>query len=125
MSKHAKSISCISVLKYCVVTGASDSTIKIWSWNYTGQLLECLDTISLKGRYPLVAALSALPNAEDGALALAIGTTDRNILLYVRSSTNHKVHYANIGTAHLELSALHLVCSYDHTSGSRGLGPGT
>ncbi|KAF8165405.1 WD40 repeat-like protein [Crassisporium funariophilum] len=85
---HSEGISSVCVQGNRIVTGSSDSLVKIW------QLVEEVDTanpdkfvesqtISLKGRYPLASALAYLPQVHVSVLALA--GTDTKVQLWVCS----------------------------------------
>ncbi|KAI0939553.1 hypothetical protein AcV5_000934 [Taiwanofungus camphoratus] len=82
---HEKAISALAVHGEILVTGASDSLIKVWrlvSKEHLEELQE-VQAISLRGRYPLSIAVTSLPATE--AIILAIGTTDQNIQIWTRS----------------------------------------
>ncbi|KAI0303122.1 WD40-repeat-containing domain protein [Russula brevipes] len=81
---HAKSLSalCAHPQAGCIVTGSSDSLLKVWKLGEQDSLQE-VETITLKGRYPLSLGLARLPQSD--ALILAIGTTDRHIHIFTRS----------------------------------------
>ncbi|KAH8830798.1 WD40-repeat-containing domain protein [Flagelloscypha sp. PMI_526] len=78
---HGHSISCITSLHGFVVTGSSDSSLKVWT---VTDSLEHIQTIRLGGKYPIAVALSSLPGST--ARVLAVSGTDRNIQLWVKSS---------------------------------------
>ncbi|THH12633.1 hypothetical protein EW146_g7516 [Bondarzewia mesenterica] len=84
LQAHSKGVSALGVHveAACIVTGASDSTVKIWSFGAGGAFNE-VQSISLKGRYPLSLELASLPQSK--ALILAIAGTDKNIQIYTRS----------------------------------------
>ncbi|KAI1792859.1 WD40 repeat-like protein [Ganoderma leucocontextum] len=81
---HAAGISTLATLGQIAVTGASDGTVKVWKIHEdkTDAPVE-LQTINLKKGYPLSLALSTLPGTT--AVILAIGSTDRNVHLWIRS----------------------------------------
>ncbi|KAN0124534.1 WD40-repeat-containing domain protein [Russula decolorans] len=81
---HTKSISalCSHAQAGCIVTGGSDSLLKAWKLGEQDDLQE-VETINMKGRYPLSLALAKLPQAD--ALILAVGSTDRRIHIFTRS----------------------------------------
>ncbi|KAF8505493.1 WD40 repeat-like protein [Russula emetica] len=81
---HTKSISalCSHVQAKCIVTGSSDSLLKAWKVGEQDDLQE-VETISMKGRYPLSLALAKLPQSD--ALILAVGSTDSRIHIFTRS----------------------------------------
>ncbi|OCH94238.1 WD40 repeat-like protein [Obba rivulosa] len=82
---HEKSVSTVAVHGEVVITGASDSTVKAWKYissNEADELKE-VQTISLKGRYPLSLSVASLPGTQ--ATILAVGSTDRNIQVWTRS----------------------------------------
>ncbi|KAF8913841.1 WD40-repeat-containing domain protein [Gymnopilus junonius] len=82
---HPKSISTLSVQGDRVVTGSSDSSIKIWKFvqSSDGDKFVESQTINLKGKYPLTSALSYLPQTNVSILAVA--GTDINVRLWVCS----------------------------------------
>ncbi|KAK7695632.1 hypothetical protein QCA50_000268 [Cerrena zonata] len=84
VSAHTKSIISLYTIDDVVVTGSSDSTVKIWKLE-KAQLTE-IQSISLKGKYPLALTLAYLPRSR--AFILAIGATERNIQLWTRSDDN-------------------------------------
>lgn len=81
---HTKSISalCSHAQTGCIVTGSSDSLLKAWKLGEQGVHYLCptlntsrirpvddlqeVETISMKGRYPLSLALAKLPQADGG-----------------------------------------------------------
>ncbi|EIM88259.1 WD40 repeat-like protein [Stereum hirsutum FP-91666 SS1] len=79
---HSKSISALGYHEGCLVTGASDSSIKVWQLGPDDDLKE-VQTISLKNKYPLSVELDFLPGTK--ARVLAIGTTSPSIQIYTRS----------------------------------------
>ncbi|EMD41027.1 hypothetical protein CERSUDRAFT_44275 [Gelatoporia subvermispora B] len=102
---HEKSISALAVHGRMVITGASDSTIKVWKWSERGEQSACLravpgsnltrlageaeglqaeQTLSLKGKYPLSLAVHTLPGVLPATI-LAVGSTDRTIQVWTRS----------------------------------------
>ncbi|PBL02467.1 WD40 repeat-like protein [Armillaria gallica] len=78
---HSKAVSSLCVHHECLATGSSDSSVKIWKIG-TDEVVE-VQSMSLKGKYPLSIALSFLPQSE--SLILAIACTDRNIQIWTRS----------------------------------------
>ncbi|KAK0242692.1 WD40-repeat-containing domain protein [Armillaria nabsnona] len=78
---HPKAVSSLCVHHECLATGSSDSSVKIWKIG-TDEVVE-VQSMSLKGKYPLSIALSFLPQSE--SLILAIACTDRNIQIWTRS----------------------------------------
>ncbi|TEB30200.1 WD40 repeat-like protein [Coprinellus micaceus] len=92
---HAKPISAISLFRNILVTGASDSVVKIWaiSRDDKGASLEEKQSISLKKRYPLTLALAVLPHSS--VHVLAIGGTDGTVQLWLRSEDTF-VHGATL-----------------------------
>ncbi|KAH9963197.1 WD40-repeat-containing domain protein [Russula dissimulans] len=83
---HTKSISalCVNAQTGCIVSGGSDSLLKVWKLGEQDDLQE-VETVSLKGRYPLSLALAKLPQGD--ALILAVGSTDRHIHIFTRSES--------------------------------------
>ncbi|KAH9844010.1 WD40 repeat-like protein, partial [Rhodofomes roseus] len=80
---HEKPISALAVHGTLLVTGASDSTVKIWRIKQNG--LEETQTINIRGKYPLSLAVTTLPGTQ--ATILAIGGTDRSVQIWTRSET--------------------------------------
>ncbi|KAH9978071.1 WD40-repeat-containing domain protein [Lactifluus volemus] len=81
---HTKAVSalCVDEEAGCIVSGGSDSKLKVWKIAEQDDLQE-VETIFLKGRYPLSMGLAELP--QSGALILAVGSTDRHIQIFTRS----------------------------------------
>ncbi|KAF4619125.1 hypothetical protein D9613_005202 [Agrocybe pediades] len=83
---HKRSISTLSVLDTRIVTGSSDSSLKIWKYGTTDagrdEIVE-LQTIDMKGKYPLISALTYLP--QTNVYLLAVGGTDTSVRLFVCS----------------------------------------
>ncbi|KAF8231867.1 WD40 repeat-like protein [Tricholoma matsutake] len=90
---HAKAISSLCALDHCIVTGSSDASVKIWKLQSAEQLDDLIEIqiISLQGKYPLAVSLAHLPDSN--VAILAIGGTDRNVQIWVRSES-HFVHAA-------------------------------
>ncbi|KAH9062064.1 WD40 repeat-like protein [Lactarius vividus] len=84
---HTKAISvlCVKTEAGCLVTGSSDSLLKVWKLGEQDYLQET-EAITLKGRYPLSIALAKLP--QSSALILAVGTTEKHIQIFIRSESN-------------------------------------
>ncbi|KAH8999389.1 WD40 repeat-like protein, partial [Lactarius akahatsu] len=82
---HTKAISVLCVNAGCLVTGSSDSLLKVWKFGEQDDLQET-GTITLKGRYPLSIGLAKLP--QSSALILAVGTTEKQIQIFTRSECN-------------------------------------
>ncbi|KAI0269264.1 WD40 repeat-like protein [Gloeopeniophorella convolvens] len=84
LQAHEKAISALCVLANgdCIVTGSSDSSLKVWKVGEQGNLEE-VQSIPLNGRYPLSIDLANLP--QSSALILAVGGTDRNMQIFTRS----------------------------------------
>jgi elongator complex protein 2 len=106
---HAKPISAISLFRNILVTGASDSVVKIWAISrddkgvclaqtacdkalpnrlYQGASLEEKQSISLKKRYPLTLALAVLPHSSGESSVVNHSNT---------SETSPTVHVLAIG----------------------------
>ncbi|KAI0728765.1 WD40 repeat-like protein [Fomitopsis betulina] len=84
---HEKSISALAVQGMLLITGSSDSRVKIWrieTDHETDSLTET-QVIDLKQRYPLSLAIATLPDTQ--ATILAIGSTDRSVHIWIRSET--------------------------------------
>ncbi|KIM46249.1 hypothetical protein M413DRAFT_16963 [Hebeloma cylindrosporum] len=82
---HSKAISTLCVQGNRVITGSSDSSIKIWSFvegNEKDNFVE-KQTIELQGRYPLASALAYLPQTNVAILAFA--GTNTEVQLWVCS----------------------------------------
>lgn len=82
---HQKAISVLREFDNFLLTGSSDSSIKIWEvqrGDVDDEVKE-FQTISLQGWYPLSMAIAFLPSSE--AIILAIGGTDRKVHIWTRS----------------------------------------
>ncbi|KAG1874502.1 WD40-repeat-containing domain protein [Suillus subalutaceus] len=82
---HKKAISVLREFDHFLLTGSSDSSIKIWDvqrGDVDDEVKE-FQTISLQGWYPLSIATGFLPSSE--AIILAIGGTDRKVHIWTRS----------------------------------------
>ncbi|KAI0334705.1 WD40 repeat-like protein [Cubamyces sp. BRFM 1775] len=81
---HQGSVASLVVHGELIITGASDSTVKVWRipQNETDSLSE-VQTISMRKGFPISLALAELPGTK--SLLLAIGSTDRNIHLWTSS----------------------------------------
>ncbi|KAI0301821.1 WD40 repeat-like protein [Multifurca ochricompacta] len=84
---HTKAITalCAHTEAGCIITGGSDSLLKVWKIGEQDDLEE-VETILLKGRFPLAMELAKLP--QSSALILAVGSTDRHIQIFTRSEKN-------------------------------------
>ncbi|KAL4081815.1 WD40-repeat-containing domain protein [Scleroderma yunnanense] len=81
---HQQSISTLTSFSDLLVTGSSDSSVKIWDIQQGEKgHLEQIQTIQLQGRYPLAVAMTTLPQSQ--ATILAISGTDRNVNIWTRS----------------------------------------
>ncbi|KDR83805.1 hypothetical protein GALMADRAFT_236196 [Galerina marginata CBS 339.88] len=82
---HSKSISTLCVQGSRIVTGSSDSSVKIWKFNEGNEKDDIVvsQTIDLKGRFPLTSALAHLP--QTNASLLAVAGTDAQVRLWVCS----------------------------------------
>ncbi|GJE84599.1 WD40 repeat-like protein [Phanerochaete sordida] len=82
---HEKAISALSVFENTIITGASDSLVKVWTLSSAEDSVDIIETqtILLKKRYPLTISVARLPTSE--ALILAIGGTDRNVQIWTKS----------------------------------------
>ncbi|KAF8639460.1 hypothetical protein AX16_010314 [Volvariella volvacea WC 439] len=89
---HKNAISALCVYDSLVVTGASDSSIKIWRTDRSNGLKE-IQTILFNGKYPLAIALCELP--ESKALILSVAGTDRNVQIWTSSDDNF-IHSATL-----------------------------
>lgn len=82
---HKQAISVLREFDTFLLTGSSDSSIKIWEaqrGDVDDELKE-FQTISLQGWYPLSIAMAFLPSSE--VITLAIGGTDRKVHIWTRS----------------------------------------
>ncbi|KIY73702.1 WD40 repeat-like protein [Cylindrobasidium torrendii FP15055 ss-10] len=82
LNAHSKSITALTIHTEAriLVTGSSDATSKVWSFDSN----EELQSLSLGGKYPLAMAVSQLPKSK--SLILAIGATDTKIQIWVRAN---------------------------------------
>lgn len=81
---HRESISALTSFNDLLVTGSSDSSVKIWKIEQGEKdHIEQIQTIDLQGRYPLALAMTTLPQSK--ATILAISGTDRNVNIWTRS----------------------------------------
>ncbi|KAF9452492.1 WD40 repeat-like protein [Macrolepiota fuliginosa MF-IS2] len=81
---HDKALTSVSAFDNCIVSGSSDSTVKIWEVVTLGssEKLQERQTISTGKRYPLGLALICLPDTK--VLLLAVSGTDTKVQLYLR-----------------------------------------
>ncbi|KAG9006169.1 hypothetical protein FRB94_012243 [Tulasnella sp. JGI-2019a] len=77
---HSAPVSALCVYQTIVVSGASDAKLKIW--NSTPEGLVLIQTLDLKGRYPLDVKLSLLP--QSSAIVMAVACTDRLVRIYTQ-----------------------------------------
>ncbi|KII94803.1 hypothetical protein PLICRDRAFT_33611 [Plicaturopsis crispa FD-325 SS-3] len=82
---HPKSISALCVHEQYIATGSSDALVKVWEFETAEgtDAIKEIQTIPLKGKYPLSLALASFPQSK--ATVLAIGGTDRNVQIWTRS----------------------------------------
>ncbi|PPQ63876.1 hypothetical protein CVT24_009502 [Panaeolus cyanescens] len=100
---HKSTITALCVQENSVITGSSDSSVKVWNFarsNDEGQrflhppnctseqpliadVFEEVQTIDLKGRYPLALSIGYLPGTQ--VSILAVGGTDSKVQLWIRS----------------------------------------
>ncbi|KAI0370220.1 WD40 repeat-like protein [Pilatotrama ljubarskyi] len=81
---HKASIASLTVHGRYIVTGASDSAVKVWFVpEVETDTLQDMQTIQIRKGFPISLALAELPGTE--SLVLAIGSTDRNIHLWTSS----------------------------------------
>ncbi|KAJ3510299.1 hypothetical protein NLJ89_g4762 [Agrocybe chaxingu] len=92
---HTKAISTLCAAADVIVTGASDSLVKIWKLSDVSGNVEITESqmINLKGKLPLVSALTSLP--QTSALLLAIAGTDTKVQVWVCSDDSF-VHSATL-----------------------------
>ncbi|KAI9574602.1 WD40-repeat-containing domain protein [Boletus coccyginus] len=85
---HSRPISAISGSGGLLVTGSSDSSVKIWTIidEQDTPKVEMVQVISLQGKYPLALSVTTLPRSQ--ATILAIAGTDRNVHIWTRSDSN-------------------------------------
>ncbi|KZV75438.1 WD40 repeat-like protein [Peniophora sp. CONT] len=83
---HTKSITALAyyAASGLLLTGSSDASITVWSCDQVSKELSKFQTITLKNRYPLSIALTALPDST--TIILAVGCTDRSVQVYTRSA---------------------------------------
>ncbi|KIJ69988.1 hypothetical protein HYDPIDRAFT_104660 [Hydnomerulius pinastri MD-312] len=81
---HHQPVSALTVSGGILVTGSSDSSVKVWSIDHEEQdKIQEAQVIPLQGRYPLAVAVTPLPQSE--AIVLAIAGTDRSVHIWTRS----------------------------------------
>ncbi|KAF7301320.1 hypothetical protein MIND_00697100 [Mycena indigotica] len=81
---HSHAIASLSSLGSSIVTTSSDGTVQLWEISSDAAELRKVQAFSLSGKYALSLALAKLPHSN--VEILAIGTTDRNIHIWTRSS---------------------------------------
>lgn len=91
---HKAGVSVLVVKDGWVISGGSDSAVKVWSAPTTNQdHLHEIQNIFFQGKYPLALALTYLPQSK--ALLLAIGGTQSEVQLWLRSE-EHFVKSASL-----------------------------
>ncbi|KZO93245.1 WD40 repeat-like protein [Calocera viscosa TUFC12733] len=100
LKEHKSSISALGVLNALVpsastglhtnllMTGASDGTVKVWSISSAANETRLVQTLSLKGKYPLDLALTVLPGAD--VIVLAIACTDRRLQIWAQEGAEFR-----------------------------------
>ncbi|KAJ3572458.1 hypothetical protein NP233_g3066 [Leucocoprinus birnbaumii] len=80
---HGKALTSLSTIGNIVVSGSSDSSVKVWEVCASGDSEELKEkqTISTGKRYPLSLALAFLPRTQ--VLLLAVSGTDTKVQLYL------------------------------------------
>ncbi|KAJ3556851.1 hypothetical protein NP233_g11887 [Leucocoprinus birnbaumii] len=80
---HGKALTSLSTIGNIVVSGSSDSSVKVWEVCTSGDSEELKEkqTISTGKRYPLSLALAFLPRTQ--VLLLAVSGTDTKVQLYL------------------------------------------
>ncbi|KAI9001254.1 WD40 repeat-like protein [Trametes punicea] len=96
---HKGSIVSLAIQGRLVVSGASDSAVKVWQIpeNETGAFTE-VQTVSLRRGFPISLALSELPGTP--STLLAIGSTDRNIHLWTSAEGTTQFVQAAVLSGH-------------------------
>ncbi|KAK2466162.1 hypothetical protein APHAL10511_001804 [Amanita phalloides] len=89
---HTQSISSLCIYGDCLVTGSSDATVKIWKIDRSS--IVQIQALPQGKRYPLALAMTSLPNSK--AMVLAVSGTDKNVNLWLRSSSDSFVHSASL-----------------------------
>ncbi|KIJ56528.1 hypothetical protein M422DRAFT_22691 [Sphaerobolus stellatus SS14] len=92
-----KPISTLAVSGCIIVTGSSDSTVKIWRINNSnneGVGLEHVQTLNLKGRFPLDVRLVSFPDSP--CLILAIASTSKDVEIWSGTPETQFVHTASL-----------------------------
>ncbi|EIN10688.1 WD40 repeat-like protein [Punctularia strigosozonata HHB-11173 SS5] len=85
---HTQGISAIAFHGDYLITGASDSSVKIWRANLHTGAAEELQRLDPRGNLPLTLALTSLPGVTNGVI-LAVGGTGTTIQVWSSSSTNN------------------------------------
>ncbi|KAJ7283716.1 WD40-repeat-containing domain protein [Mycena rebaudengoi] len=80
---HSQAIASLCVHHECLLTGASDGTVKVWKFAPDTDELKEVQVLSMQGKYPLALAMTVLPQSKVEILAIA--GTDRNIQIWTRS----------------------------------------
>ncbi|KAF9006442.1 WD40 repeat-like protein [Cyathus striatus] len=90
---HTTSISALCVHDNAIITGSSDTCVKVWDFFHVdgSDTIQERQTIALKGKYPLAIALTHLPGTNVSILAVA--GTEKSVQLWLRSEENF-VHSA-------------------------------
>ncbi|CAG8443117.1 4939_t:CDS:10 [Acaulospora colombiana] len=91
LEPHGGSVNTIGVIraksiivnKDLVVTGSAEGALKVWERTIIDDAkVDCIQTIDLESKYPLALALSYFPDSK--VPILAIGCTDKKILIYAQ-----------------------------------------
>jgi elongator complex protein 2 len=80
---HQSSISTLCVFKNLLITGSSDSELKVWEFGTGSENLSEIQNIPLRGKYPLSLSCARLPRSH--ATILAVGCTSREIQIWIKS----------------------------------------
>ncbi|BGO91728.1 hypothetical protein NBRC10512_006823 [Rhodotorula toruloides] len=98
LTGHTGSVSALDVFQldsdgqkaYLVVTGGSDSMLRVWTVNQSGEA-NLRQTVGLKGKIPLELALMRLPSST--SLVLAVGGTETRIQLYTSRAIGADIEF--------------------------------
>lgn len=89
---HSSSVSSLCIFEDCIVTGSSDTSVKVWRME-NGNLVQ-VQVISQGNTYPLTLAMARLPGSN--AVILAASGTEKKVNLWLRSSGDSFLHSGSL-----------------------------